>query len=234
MQVFTLGGALVGILIGSVLLLWGTKRNQKGLAQAGFYCCVFVSSIGGLILGIPTAVIFCFLIVSADKKAQPGLPGKGDDGFYGLAAQEITDQRFVHALMAKAYSLALGDAAKTRALYIAMRAEQLKEERELASAREAAGREANAREGEAAQKRRQAELAAERRRREEAQAQRMGDAWSRSEFMTDGWGSAAASGRPEGTAVPTPPTPGPPLSLEELDKIIESQKAFLARGGPKQ
>ncbi len=233
MQVFTLGGALVGILIGSVLLLWGTKRNQKGLAQAGFYLCVFVSSIGGLILGIPTAAIFCWLIVSADKKAQPRSAGWGD-GLYGLAAQEITDQRFVHALMAKAYSLALGDPAKTKALYIAMRAEQLKEEREVASAREAAGREANGREGEAAQKRRQAELAAERRRREEAEAQRVGDAWSRGEFMTDGWGSAAASGRSEGTAVPTPPTPGPPLSLEELEKIIESQKAFLARSGSKQ
>ncbi len=68
MQLFTLGGALVGIIIGIVVAIWGTKIKQSKLAQTGLLCCVFFGSIGGLILAIPTAALFCFLIKKAANK----------------------------------------------------------------------------------------------------------------------------------------------------------------------
>jgi hypothetical protein len=51
-----------------------------------------------------------------------------DENYYGIAAREIVERRYDSALMAKAYALALGDPDKTRAFYIGLRADRLKEE----------------------------------------------------------------------------------------------------------
>ena len=70
MKIFTLGGALVGILVGSILAIWGAKKKQNNLAQAGLYFCVFMGSVGGLILAIPTAAVFWWLIKKAENKSE--------------------------------------------------------------------------------------------------------------------------------------------------------------------
>jgi hypothetical protein len=48
MQIFSLGGALIGILVGSILAIWGAKKKQSDLAQIGLYCCVFLVRLVGL------------------------------------------------------------------------------------------------------------------------------------------------------------------------------------------
>jgi hypothetical protein len=65
MQLFTLGGALVGIVVGLILAIYAAKKSQPKLAQAGFFCCVITGSIGGLILAVPAAAVFCWLIGKA-------------------------------------------------------------------------------------------------------------------------------------------------------------------------
>ena len=49
------------------------------------------------------------------------------DRFFGIAAQELADASFDRDLCARCYATALGDAEKTKALYIAIRAERLEE-----------------------------------------------------------------------------------------------------------
>lgn len=212
-------------------------RNSALYAAAGAVGC----SIGSGAPIVICFVLFFLMFVVAHllgfpwrrKRAAAVEAVRNDDAFYGLAAHEVADHRFVQPLMAKAYSLALGDPAKTKALYIAMRVEQLKAESQAASAREAAETEACERGERAAERRRQSELAAERRRRDEAEAQMAGDAWNRSESMGGRWNSAAASGTSKASTAVTPPPPGPPLSPEELDRIIESLKKALDRNSPK-
>jgi hypothetical protein len=49
------------------------------------------------------------------------------DRFYGIAAEEIARHEVDKDLMARAYAMALGDAEKTKAIYIGIRAERLEE-----------------------------------------------------------------------------------------------------------
>jgi hypothetical protein len=60
------------------------------------------------------------------------------DRFYGFAAAELAEQRPDRDLFARAYAMALGDAEKTKAIYIGIRAERLEEEAIDAAHREAA------------------------------------------------------------------------------------------------
>ena len=76
--------------------------------------------------------------------------------YYGLAAAEIAQQRPDRDLFAKAYASAMGDAEKTKALYIGMRAEQIEKEEQASAARAAMARE----EAVAAQKRMDKEVQA--------------------------------------------------------------------------
>lgn len=70
MQLFSLGGILVGLLVGAILAIWGAKQKQSTLAQVGLSCCVIFGSIGGLILAIPTAAVFWWLIKKAASKTK--------------------------------------------------------------------------------------------------------------------------------------------------------------------
>jgi hypothetical protein len=95
-----------------------------------------------------------------------------DEYFYGIAAQEIAQNKHCVGLMAKAYASALGDADKTKAFYIAMRASQLiddyKANQKLAEEKEQAEKNAQ-NEARAQREKRAKEL---RFREEEEQAQR--------------------------------------------------------------
>jgi DNA-directed RNA polymerase subunit K/omega len=48
-----------------------------------------------------------------------------DEKYYGMAAKEIAAGTYDPDIMAKAFALALGETAKTHAIYIGMRAERL-------------------------------------------------------------------------------------------------------------
>ena len=130
--------------------------------------------------------------------------------------------------MAKAYALALGDAAKTKALYIVMRVDQLQAEAAASLVEDKKRREieeVNRKEKEverlADEKKRKREADDERRRREEMEAQRVGDAWSRSESLSKGYEPPHADKPAEPPKQPATP---PGITPEELEKIIASLK----------
>ena len=158
-----------------------------------------------------------------------------DEDFYGLAVREIVERTFIEALLAKAYALALGDPEKTKALYIRMRADQLKEKAALLAAdvrerkikkeaTEKASKKESVRQRAAAEKQKEKEEALARRRLAEAEAQRVGDAWSRGETQNRDW---MAPSKNDSLEKAKEPNPSPPMSMEELDKIVESLKKAL-------
>ncbi len=144
-----------------------------------------------------------------------------DEEFYGIAALEIAEQRFSQPLMAKAYAHAVGDPEKTKALYVLMRAAQLKEEGAIRHIEEVAARRTQElkRTVEEAQKKQDA--AAERRKREEIEAQLAADNWNRSEPDGYIWESPNTKKSEE---TPKADRPTPSMSPEELEKAIESLK----------
>lgn len=131
MQLYSLGGLLVGMLVGTILAVWAAKRKQKDLAFIGFCCCVFFGSIGGLILIIPIVAIFLWLIWKANNKSKQvsvDEPNKTeDDKFYDEVARELQEKPMVPGLWTKAFAEMGGDDAKARALYIKYRVAQLAE-----------------------------------------------------------------------------------------------------------
>jgi hypothetical protein len=92
--------------------------------------------------------------------------------FYGLAAAEIAERRPDCDLLAKAYAVAGGNAEKTKALYIGMRAEELEKEakasdmRAARAERESAARAAQMKKAAQASAAREMEIESERLRRE--------------------------------------------------------------------
>jgi TPR repeat protein len=131
MHLYSLGGFLVGILTGTILAVWGTKKNQKDLAVIGFCCCVFFGSIGGLIFAIPIVAIFLWLIKRADNNSKQVSMNEsnitGNDKFYDEVARELQEKPMVPGLWTKAFAEMGGDDAKARALYIKYRVAQLAE-----------------------------------------------------------------------------------------------------------
>jgi len=217
-----------------------TRENARVLLYSALYGAATAvgCSIGTGENVIILFVLFFFMFLVAHllgfpwtkrRTAEASKTAREDDNLYWLAAREVADHRFVPALMAKAYSFALGDEAKTKALYIALRVDQMRSEVQEAGAREETERALRERAGRAVEKQKGSELIAEQRRREDAEAQRVGDAWNRRESIRDGWGPPAEPGtkRSEDVQKPRTPPPGPPLSPEELDKIIESLKKSL-------
>ena len=159
-----------------------------------------------------------------------------DEDFYGLAAMEIAEKRHSIPLMAKAYALALGDPDKTRALYIGMRADQikaevvvlaanaLKEEKER-KADERVQQQQLEREQREAEKHRKREAAKDERRRIEIEAQRAGDAWSRNHAIT--YNATPPEGPEVSKKVAAPQPPYVPMSPQELEKTVEALKQSL-------
>ncbi|MEJ7716789.1 MAG: hypothetical protein WKF31_02060 [Thermoleophilaceae bacterium] len=72
-------GSVVGALCGLVPLIFGVVRSQIPLAIGGFFACVVCGAILGLILAIPIAALFAYLIVRASRKppVAPGTPYGG-------------------------------------------------------------------------------------------------------------------------------------------------------------
>jgi hypothetical protein len=156
MQLYSLGGLLAGMLVGTVLAIWAAKKNQKDLAVIGFSCCVFFGSIGGLILIIPVVAIFLWLIWKANNKSKQvsvnGPDKTGDDKFYDEVARELQGKSIVAGLWTKAFAEMDGDDAKARALYIRYRVQQLATEAALQQ-------EMAARQHESAEQKREREIA---------------------------------------------------------------------------
>lgn len=71
-------GGIVGMLIGWILMVLGTKKNQKDLALTGFCCCVVAGSAGGLILAMPTGALFLWLIQRAKNKPRVVVSRRAD------------------------------------------------------------------------------------------------------------------------------------------------------------
>ncbi len=63
-------GLIEGILLGLLPLITGMKKNQPGLAIGGFFASLVAGIILGLILAIPTAAIFWWLIKKAENKSK--------------------------------------------------------------------------------------------------------------------------------------------------------------------
>lgn len=162
-----------------------------------------------------------------------------DEDYYGLAALEITERRFDHPLMAKAFAHALGNANKTRALYIRMRADQLKKEattlarearkrERLQRAEEQAAKEVLERKLLAAEQIRRKEEEVAHRRKQELEAQRAGDAWEREATVQDRWSTSQSYGSGDTKSAESQPTKpsqrSSSMSPEELDKIVEALK----------
>ena len=87
-------GSLAGALCGLVPLILGITRSQRGLAIGGFGACVLCGAILGLVLAVPIAGLFTYLIVRASRARTPQAPlpdtyGRAPPtppgGYYGVA-----------------------------------------------------------------------------------------------------------------------------------------------------
>jgi hypothetical protein len=108
MQLYSLGGLLVGMLVGTILAIWAAKKKQNDLALIGFCCCVFFGSIGGLIFIIPIVAIFLWLIWKANNKSKQGSVNESNttetDNFYDEVARELQEKTLVAGLWTKAFA----------------------------------------------------------------------------------------------------------------------------------
>ena len=171
------------------------------------------------------------------------------DRFYGIAAEEIARHEVDKDLMARAYAMALGDADKTKAIYIGIRAERLEqlacelvEERQRADeerrqeeqrdarvaaearAREARAAEARAAETRAAETRAAAARATEARRHEKDQ-----------EDLKQRIDVAAAAARREAAKIKARPLPNPEdfTDPKMADAVRAMREALRVGGGRK-
>ncbi len=82
MDAFTFGaivGSIVsGAVVGAVPAICGAIKQKAGLAIGGFFACVFVSFLLGLILSVPTCAVFLFLIFKKSKSAENNSTGTKD------------------------------------------------------------------------------------------------------------------------------------------------------------
>lgn len=62
-------GLFAGLLVGLVPLITGMKKNQPALAVGGFLTCSITGAILGLVLAIPAACLFWWLIKKAPNKS---------------------------------------------------------------------------------------------------------------------------------------------------------------------
>ena len=171
------------------------------------------------------------------------------DRFYGIAAEEIARHEVDKDLMARAYAMALGDADKTKAIYIGIRAERLEqlacelvEERQRAEeerrqeerrdarvASEARARDARAAEARAAEAR-AAETRAADARATEARKQEKDQ-----EDLKQRIDAAAAAARREAAKIKEKPRPNPEdfTDPKMADAVRAMREALRVGGGRK-
>ena len=63
-----LGALIVGVLCGLAPLIFGLVRKQGALAVGGFVACIAGGFVLGIILALPLAILFCWLIWRADRR----------------------------------------------------------------------------------------------------------------------------------------------------------------------
>jgi hypothetical protein len=72
METAVIAGALVGAVCGLVPLIYGLVRGQTGLAGGGFAACIAGGVVLGVILAVPLAALFTWLVWRASRGLQPG------------------------------------------------------------------------------------------------------------------------------------------------------------------
>jgi hypothetical protein len=176
------------------------------------------------------------------------------DRFYGIAAEEIARHEVDKDLMARAYAMALGDADKTKAIYIGIRAERLEqlacelvEERQRAEeerrqeerrdarvASEARARDARAAEARAAEAR-AAEARAAETRAADARATEARKQEKDQEDLKQRIDAAAAAARREAAKIKEKPRPNPEdfTDPKMADAVRAMREALRVGGGRK-
>jgi membrane protein implicated in regulation of membrane protease activity len=77
METAVIAGALVGAVCGLVPLIYGLVRGQTGLAAGGFAACLVGGIMVGVLLAVPMAAAFTWLVwrASRDRHAVAGDAG---------------------------------------------------------------------------------------------------------------------------------------------------------------
>ncbi len=165
------------------------------------------------------------------------------DRFYGIAAEEIARHEVDKDLMARAYAMALGDADKTKAIYIGIRAERLEqlacelvEERQRAEEqrRQEEQRDARAAEARAAETR-AAETRAAETRAADARATEARKQEKDQEDLKQRIDVAAAAARREAAKIKEKPRPNPEdfTDPKMADAVRAMREALRVGGGRK-
>ena len=61
---------IVGMLCGAVPMIFGAVKGELGLGLTGFVVCTVCGLILGMLLAIPAAGVFTFLIAKKDREKQ--------------------------------------------------------------------------------------------------------------------------------------------------------------------
>lgn len=129
-----------------------------------------------------------------------------DERFYGIAANEVSNQNVDQSLFAKCFAQALGEADKTKALYISARAERLAKVDQL--------------ERERSIRQEKERKVADKRREKEAKRHRF-DALEAKLRASTGRSNEGAKGRP----LPNPDDFSDPKHAEAVRKMLAALKA---------
>jgi len=78
-----IGALFVGVLCGLWPLSAGIKKGRPGVGIAGFFTCLGAGFVLGILLALPTAIIFRLVIGVLDPPAPP----VGDAGGEGLGGE---------------------------------------------------------------------------------------------------------------------------------------------------
>jgi membrane protein implicated in regulation of membrane protease activity len=72
METAVIAGALVGAVCGLVPLIYGLVRGQTGLAGGGFAACIAGGVVLGVLVAVPLAALFTWLVWRASRGLEPG------------------------------------------------------------------------------------------------------------------------------------------------------------------
>jgi hypothetical protein len=77
MSIAVVAALVAGVICGLFPLVYGLTRGRTSLAAGGFVACVVGGFILGLILAVPMAVLFCWLIHRRSRVARPAAAAAG-------------------------------------------------------------------------------------------------------------------------------------------------------------
>ncbi len=72
-----LGAVVVGLVVGLIPLAVGALTRQRPLGVKGFISCLIASLVGGALVAIPVAAVFCiYIVIKSRKGPDPDEPAK--------------------------------------------------------------------------------------------------------------------------------------------------------------